>query len=118
MISTFFTAAPKSDKKKLTPLLAFLLQVFLGVMIGSMSLGHAFPTLEIIANARGAATKVFSIIEQKSKINYEQEGGRKLEKMEGNIKFRGVHFRYPARPNIPVSWNASNTPNLFRKCIR
>nr|XP_034309268.1 phosphatidylcholine translocator ABCB4 isoform X2 [Crassostrea gigas] len=78
------------------------LTVFLGVMIGSMSLGHAFPTLEIIANARGAATKVFSIIEQKSKINYEQEGGRKLEKMEGNIKFRGVHFRYPARPNIPI----------------
>lgn len=76
-------------------------------MIGSMSLGHAFPTLEIIANARGAATKVFSIIDQKSKINYEQEGGRKLEKMDGNITFRGVHFRYPARPNIPVSWNAS-----------
>lgn len=107
VISTFFTGAPKSDKKKVTPLLGFCLQVFLGVMIGSMSLGHAFPTLEVIANARGAATKVFSIIEQKSKINYEQEGGKKLEKMEGNITFRGVHFRYPARPNIPVSRIAS-----------
>nr|XP_022306676.1 multidrug resistance protein 1B-like isoform X2 [Crassostrea virginica] len=78
------------------------LTVFLGVMIGSMSLGHAFPTLEVFANARGAATKVFSIIEQKSKINYEQDGGQKLEKMEGNIKFKGVHFRYPARADIPI----------------
>jgi ABC-type multidrug transport system fused ATPase/permease subunit len=79
-------------------------QVFLGVMIGSMSLGHAFPTLEVIANARGAATKVFAIIEQKSKINYELDEGTKLEKMEGNIKFKGVHFQYPARPDIPVRW--------------
>ncbi|XP_048754275.2 phosphatidylcholine translocator ABCB4-like isoform X2 [Ostrea edulis] len=78
------------------------LTVFLGVMIGSMSLGHAFPTLEVISNARGAATKVFSIIEQKSKINYELDEGTKLEKMEGNVKFKGVHFRYPARPDIPI----------------
>ncbi|XP_062574825.1 ATP-dependent translocase ABCB1-like isoform X2 [Saccostrea cucullata] len=78
------------------------LTVFLGVMIGSMSLGHAFPTLEVIANARGAATKVFSIIEQKSKINYEVNDGKELEKMEGNITLKNVHFRYPARPDIPI----------------
>ncbi|XP_061186070.1 ATP-dependent translocase ABCB1-like [Saccostrea echinata] len=78
------------------------LTVFLGVMIGSMSLGHAFPTLEVIANARGAATKVFSIIEQKSKINYEVNEGKKLDEMEGTISLKNVHFRYPARPDIPI----------------
>jgi ATP-binding cassette subfamily B (MDR/TAP) protein 1 len=56
----------------------------MSVMVGSMSLGQAFPTLEVIGSARGAAEKVFEIIEQKSSIDFLSKEGRKLEKVEGN----------------------------------
>ena len=36
----------------------------MGVMIGTMSLGHAAPNLEYISSARGAAAAVFSVIDQ------------------------------------------------------
>jgi ABC-type multidrug transport system fused ATPase/permease subunit len=74
----------------------------MGVMVGSMSLGQAFPTLEVIGSARGAAEKVFEIIEQKSSIDFLSKEGRKLEKVEGNIRFTNLHFTYPARPDVKV----------------
>ncbi|XP_076093992.1 ATP-dependent translocase ABCB1-like isoform X1 [Mytilus galloprovincialis] len=78
------------------------LTIFMGVMIGSMSLGQAFPTLEVIGNARGAAQKVFEIIDQKSEIDFSSKEGRILEKVEGNIGFKNLYFRYPARPDVQV----------------
>jgi len=38
--------------------------VFFGVLIGSMSLGHAAPLLENFNNARGAAAVLFKIIDK------------------------------------------------------
>ena len=46
--------------------------MFLGVLIGSMSLGHAAPNLENFSNARGAAAKVYDIIDAVSKFQYLQ----------------------------------------------
>jgi hypothetical protein len=74
----------------------------MGVMVGSMALGQAFPTLEVIGCARGAAEKIFAIIEQKSSIDFLSKEGRKLEKVEGNIRFTNLHFTYPARPDVKV----------------
>ncbi|CAC5380496.1 ABCB1 [Mytilus coruscus] len=78
------------------------LTIFMGVMIGSMSLGQAFPTLEVIGNARGAAQKVFEIIDQKSEIDFSSNEGRILEKVEGNIGFKNLYFNYPARPDVQI----------------
>ncbi|XP_069110560.1 ATP-dependent translocase ABCB1-like [Argopecten irradians] len=78
------------------------LTVFIGIMVGSMSIGNAFPTLEIIANARGAAQKIYSIIELTSNIDSSSTEGMKLEKYDGNIEFKDVDFCYPARPDTQV----------------
>ncbi|CAC5425119.1 ABCB1 [Mytilus coruscus] len=78
------------------------LTIFMGVMIGAMSLGQAFPTLEVIGNARGAAEKVYEIIEQKSEIDFSSKEGGILEKVEGNILFKNLYFTYPARPDVQV----------------
>ncbi|CAC5425120.1 ABCB1 [Mytilus coruscus] len=78
------------------------LTIFMGVMIGAMSLGQAFPTLEVIGNARGAAEKVYEIIEQKSEIDFSSKEGGILEKVEGNILFKDLYFTYPARPDVQV----------------
>lgn len=78
------------------------LTVFMGVMIGSMALGQAFPTLEVIGIARGAAQKVYEIIQQKSRIDFSSKDGKKLESVEGNITFSNLHFTYPARPDVTI----------------
>ncbi|KAK3108991.1 hypothetical protein FSP39_020354 [Pinctada imbricata] len=78
------------------------LTVFMGVMIGSMSMGQAFPTLEVVGQAKGAARKVFAIIEQKSNINYSSDAGEKPNSIKGEIKFRNIHFSYPSRPDIKI----------------
>ena len=72
-------------------------------MIGSNSLGQAFPTLEAIGQAKGAAKKVFAIIEQKSGISYMSDSGETIRDVKGEINLRNVHFKYPARPDVPVS---------------
>ncbi|XP_033762523.1 ATP-dependent translocase ABCB1-like [Pecten maximus] len=76
--------------------------VFIGIIIGSMSMGNAFPTLEIIGNARGAAQKVYQIIELTSKIDSCSTEGKIPENFEGNIELREVDFSYPARPDSQV----------------
>ncbi|XP_060069104.1 ATP-dependent translocase ABCB1-like [Ylistrum balloti] len=78
------------------------LTVFIGVMVGSMSLGNALPTVEILGNARGAAQKVFEIIELTSKIDPSSTEGKMPDKFEGNIEFKDVEFEYPARPDAMV----------------
>jgi ABC-type multidrug transport system fused ATPase/permease subunit len=67
-----------------------------------MSLAQAFPTLETIGNAKGAATKVYSIIEQQSNIDSSSDAGEKPATISGKIQFQNVSFTYPSRPDIQV----------------
>ena len=79
-----------------------LFQIFICVMMGSMSLGQAFPILEIFGNGLAAAAKIFKIIEQKPKIDSSSDKGEKPEKISGRLEFRNVSFTYPARPEVQV----------------
>ncbi|XP_021371104.1 multidrug resistance protein 2-like [Mizuhopecten yessoensis] len=78
------------------------LTIFFVVISGSLSLGNAFPTLEILTNARGAAQRVYEVIELTSEIDPVSTEGKTLENFEGNIEFTDVFFDYPARPDTPV----------------
>lgn len=79
-------------------------QIFLGCIIGSMSLGHAFPVVEVLGNARGAAQRVYSIIEKESNIDpLDSKKGEKPDKFQGTVSLKDVYFSYPARPTITVS---------------
>jgi len=79
-----------------------LLIVFFCVMIGAAQLGQVGPNFEAISNARGAAFKVFEILERVPTINTSAETGKQLEEVVGNIEFKDVHFHYPSRPEIKV----------------
>ena len=70
--------------------------------MGAMALGQAFPTLEVIGSARGAAQNVYEIIDQKSSIDFSSKEGKKLDIVQGNITFSNLHFTYPARPDVKV----------------
>ncbi|ELU18040.1 hypothetical protein CAPTEDRAFT_197681 [Capitella teleta] len=79
-----------------------VLQVFLAVLIGSMSFGNAAPNLETFSIARGAAAKVYEIIGLESEIDSSSEEGLKPKDIEGDIKFEDVSFNYPTRADVPV----------------
>ena len=80
----------------------WVVQVFFGVLIGSMSLGHAFPNLETFSNARAAAVKVFEIMDLHPVIDITSPAGKTPETLSGVIEFKDVYFRYPARPEVQV----------------
>lgn len=52
--------------------------------------------------AQEAAASILAILDRKSKINSASDEGVILEKVDGNIDFRHVSFKYPSRPDVQV----------------
>ena len=93
--------------------------VFYNIIISVFNLGNAAPFLGTFANSRAAAYEVFKIIDrvrvenpyfqlfnkisftQKSKINHDEEG-QILKSVRGDVEFRNVEFRYPARDDVKI----------------
>ncbi|KAK9760001.1 hypothetical protein K7432_016415 [Basidiobolus ranarum] len=89
-----------------------VLNVFFSLVLGAMSLGTASPYVSSISSARGAAAKVYEIIERKSKIDPSSDEGKRFKNSnsekdgerspQGFIEFRNVSFSYPSRPDVPI----------------
>lgn len=79
-----------------------LLTVFFAVLIGAFGIGQTSPNIQSFASARGAAHKVFHIIDHEPKINSFSEEGYKLDIVKGNIEFKNIHFTYPSRQDVKV----------------
>lgn len=79
-----------------------LIIVFFNVMLGAMGIGQTAPYFEAFALARGAAGKVFSIIERVPTIDSSSKSGKMPESFFGTIALKNVHFKYPARPDVPI----------------
>ncbi|KAJ9181725.1 hypothetical protein P3X46_005789 [Hevea brasiliensis] len=52
--------------------------------------------------AKSAAASVFAILDQKSKVNSNDDSGIVIENLKGEIEFRHVSFKYPIRPDIQI----------------
>ncbi|KYQ88935.1 ABC transporter B family protein [Tieghemostelium lacteum] len=79
-----------------------VLTVFFSVIMGAMALGQASPNVTSFANGRGAAFKIYQIIDRKSKIDPFAESGDKTMQIQGDIEYRGVGFSYPTRPEVKI----------------
>ncbi|GIY93919.1 ATP-dependent translocase ABCB1 [Caerostris extrusa] len=79
-----------------------LIIVFFNVMSASMFIGQTAPYFEAFAIGRGAAAKIFSIIDRVPIIDSSSELGSKPESLEGYISLKDVHFKYPSRPTVPI----------------
>lgn len=77
------------------------MQVFVGVLIGSLALGYAFK-LDTLSNACTAAGKIFEIIDLYPEIDITSTAGKTLDTLRGAIEFKDVWFRYPARMEVEV----------------
>ncbi|KAF2069672.1 hypothetical protein CYY_009009 [Polysphondylium violaceum] len=76
--------------------------VFFGVIIGATSIGQASPNLSSFAQGRGAAYKIFQVIDRPSKANPFSARGIKPTSLSGDIEFKNVSFHYPSRPDVPI----------------
>uniref|UniRef100_A0A8C5I326 ATP-binding cassette sub-family B member 5 n=1 Tax=Gouania willdenowi TaxID=441366 RepID=A0A8C5I326_GOUWI len=79
-----------------------LLTVFFVVLIGAFSMGQTSPNIQTFASARGAAHKVYSIIDNIPAIDSFSEAGFKPDSIKGNIEFKNISFCYPSRPDVKV----------------
>jgi len=78
-----------------------VLNVFMGVMMGAMTLSGVGASLSVFSEATGAATIIYNIIERKPLINT-NEGYIPDEPLKGNIEFQDVYFNYPSRPDVEI----------------
>ncbi|KAJ2854547.1 hypothetical protein GGI22_004458, partial [Coemansia erecta] len=80
-----------------------VLNIVLLLLIGGYMLSNVGPNASAITSAQGSAAKVFEIIDRVSPIDpLDTETGKKVEKINGDIVFRDIHFTYPSRPDVPI----------------
>lgn len=73
--------------------------VFFAVIIAAMSIGQAAPNVSSFSVARGAAPRIFDVIDRKSAINPFSTEGETLDQVKGLIVFQDVSFTYESRPD-------------------
>ncbi|XP_028631884.1 multidrug resistance protein 1B isoform X2 [Grammomys surdaster] len=76
--------------------------VFSAVVFGAMAAGNTSSFAPDYAKAKVSASHIIRIIEKTPEIDSYSPEGLKPSVLEGNVKFNGVMFNYPTRPNIPV----------------
>eukprot|EP01133_Synstelium_polycarpum_P008407 gene8407-9888_t len=78
-----------------------VLTVFFSVIMGAMALGQATPNLANFASGKGAAFKIYQVIDRVSLIDPLSKSGVE-HAAEGDIEYRNVAFAYPSRPDVPI----------------
>ncbi|XP_046851815.1 ATP-dependent translocase ABCB1-like [Xenia sp. Carnegie-2017] len=79
-----------------------MMTVFFSVVTGSIVLGQIGPNLQAMATSRAASYNIFAIIDREPVVDALTDEGLKPEKMDANVEFRNVKFRYPTRPDLKV----------------
>ncbi|KAF9407280.1 hypothetical protein HW555_012637 [Spodoptera exigua] len=87
------------EKPLYTP--AVLMIVFFSVLQGAQNVGLTAPHMEAITTARASAASVYAVINRKPEIDIFSDDGERPE-LKGDIAFKDVHFRYPARKDVLV----------------
>ncbi|CAO1635906.1 unnamed protein product [Parajaminaea phylloscopi] len=76
--------------------------ILTAVVFGSIQAGNVFNFVPDISNFTNAANDMLSVLDNRPDIDSESPDGSKVREVEGNIRFEGVHFRYPTRPTVRV----------------
>ncbi|GAB0497723.1 hypothetical protein MMPV_009060 [Pyropia vietnamensis] len=77
--------------------------VFFAIIISAMGLGQTAPGISAVHAARGAAPRVFEVIERVSAIDpLDDAAGIVPPAVDGRLALRDVGFAYPSHPDRPV----------------
>ncbi|XP_018573284.1 multidrug resistance protein 1-like isoform X2 [Anoplophora glabripennis] len=79
-----------------------MVSVFFATLVATWNFGMGAPFLEVFGAARGAAQKIFFVLDSEPKINQYKNCGKQPDRFRSNITFDNVYFKYPARPDVKV----------------
>ncbi|KDR78665.1 hypothetical protein GALMADRAFT_244150 [Galerina marginata CBS 339.88] len=86
-----------------------VVNVFMSILTGSYALVLLGPEQQAIAQAQGAAAKLYATIDRVPEIDSLSDIGLKLDELanekspvKGHIKLENIVFRYPSRPDVPI----------------
>ncbi|XP_062979770.1 ATP-dependent translocase ABCB1-like [Elgaria multicarinata webbii] len=79
-----------------------LYMVFAAVFFATMEIGQSNASAPDFGKSKVSAQRIFQLLDRKPLIDSYSEEGEKLEKFEGNIEFRDIHFVYPTRAEVQV----------------
>jgi hypothetical protein len=83
-----------------------------------MNMGLASPHLEAFAVAKGSASAVFQVLNRVPDIDSLSTAGLKPAGLKGDIELKEVHFQYPSRPEVKVSFGRLQDVLLLQKCFQ
>ncbi|KAK2765952.1 GTPase-activating protein [Arachnomyces sp. PD_36] len=75
---------------------------FSEIIFGAQSAGTVFSFAPDMGKAKHAASEFKKLFDRQPVIDTWSTDGESIDNVEGTIEFRGVHFRYPTRPEQPV----------------
>lgn len=76
--------------------------VFSAIVFGAMALGQTSSFAPDYAKAKMSAAHIFNLLEREPLIDSYSPAGHQPSRCDGNVRFRGVQFNYPTRPDVPV----------------
>ncbi|KAI7874832.1 P-loop containing nucleoside triphosphate hydrolase protein [Lichtheimia hyalospora FSU 10163] len=80
-----------------------LMVVMMAVLITAQGLGHGSVFTSTYAKAKNSAIAAFEVLERQPHIDPDLEGIEpESSNIHGDISFKDITFRYPARPDIPI----------------
>lgn len=79
-----------------------IMPAFFCLVFAGYAFGQAFPFLNDLGEARGAAKRVFDVIDTKSAIDVFDKPGKVLNDLIGDVEFENVVFSYPQRPDSKI----------------
>ncbi|XP_059632043.1 ABC transporter B family member 11-like [Cornus florida] len=77
-------------------------QVFFGLSMSAVGVSQSGSLALDLSKAKSAVASIFTILDQKSKIDASVDSGTTLENVKGEINFHQVSFKYPTRPDIQI----------------
>ncbi|VAH22129.1 unnamed protein product [Triticum turgidum subsp. durum] len=77
---------------------ADVMNILFAVLVGARALGDATPCIASFDEGRVAAYRLFTTINRKPEIDYDDTTGVVLEDIKGDVELRDVSFSYPSRP--------------------
>lgn len=81
-------------------------------------MGLASPHLEAFAIARGSAAAVFAVLNRIPDIDSLSTAGHKPAGLQGDIQLQDVHFQYPSRPEVKVSFGHLQDALSPQECVQ
>ncbi|XP_078320716.1 ATP-dependent translocase ABCB1 isoform X3 [Crassostrea virginica] len=77
-------------------------KVFGAIVFGAMALGQASAFAPDAGKAKMSAAHIFQLLNSEPKIDVYSEAGQKDIPVNSRVRFDGLRFRYPTRPDVEV----------------